>query len=197
MKSVIILCGGRSKRMGKDKGSLLLNDKPMVLHVLDAIKNIADEIILVLRDTEQIESYNTILNHRNMSLKAVADETKDGGPLIGILTGLSYINSDYAQILPCDSPFISKDFVVKMFELAKTDDFDAIVPVWNDGHIEPLHSLYKKSTIETIEKLISKEKRNVSSLIENLNAKYVPVEILDKTNMSFQNINTIKDFKDI
>lgn len=197
MKSVIILCGGRSKRMGKDKGSLLLNDKPMVLHVLDAIKDIADEIILVLRDNEQIEIYNAILNYKNMSLKVVADETKDKGPLVGILTGLSYINSDYAQILPCDSPFISKDFVLKMFELAKKDNFDAIVPVWDDGHIEPLHSLYKRSAIIIIEKLISKEKRNVSSLIKDLNAKYVPVETLDKSTMSFQNINTIKDFKDI
>ena len=63
-------------------------------------------------------------------------------------------------------------------------------------HIEPLHSLYKRSAIKTIEKLISKEIRNVSSLIKNLNAKYVNVETLDKTTMSFQNINTIKDFKD-
>jgi molybdopterin-guanine dinucleotide biosynthesis protein A len=197
MKSIIILCGGRSKRMGKDKGSLLLNDKPMVLHVLDTVKDVADEIILVLRDTEQIENYNTILNQSNMSLKVVADEIKDEGPLIGILTGLSHINSDYAQILPCDSPLISKDFVLKMFELAKKDNFEAIVPVWDNGHIEPLHSLYKKSTIETIQKLISKEKRNVSALIKDLNAKYIPVEILDKTTMSFQNINTIKEFKDI
>lgn len=193
MKSIIILCGGRSKRMGKDKGSLLLNDKPMVLHVLDTVKDIADEIILVLRDTSQIESYNSILNYNDMPLKLVTDKIKDEGPLVGILTGLSYINSDYAQILPCDSPFISKEFVLKMFELAEIDDFDAIVPLWNDGHIEPLHSLYKRSAIKTIERLISEEKRNVSSLIKNLNAKYVPVETLDKTIMSFQNINTIKD----
>lgn len=193
MKSIIILCGGRSKRMGKDKGSLLLNDKPMVLHVLDTVKDIADEIILVLRDTSQIESYNSILNYNDMPLKLVTDKIKDEGPLVGILTGLSYINSDYAQILPCDSPFISKEFVLKMFELAEIDDFDAIVPLWNDGHIEPLHSLYKRSAIKTIERLISEEKRNVSSLIKNLNAKYVPVETLDKTTMSFQNINTIKD----
>lgn len=179
--------------MGKDKGSLLLNDKPMVLHVLDTVKDIADEIILVLRDTSQIESYNSILNYNDMPLKLVTDKIKDEGPLVGILTGLSYINSDYAQILPCDSPFISKEFVLKMFELAEIDDFDAIVPLWNDGHIEPLHSLYKRSAIKTIERLISEEKRNVSSLIKNLNAKYVPVETLDKTIMSFQNINTIKD----
>ena len=133
MKSVIILCGGRSKRMGKDKGSLLLNNKPMVLHVLDTVQDIADEIILVLRDAEQIENYNAILNYKDMPLKVVVDKTKDKGPLMGILTGLSNITSDYAQVLPCDSPFISKEFVLKMFELAKNNDFDAIVPIWDDG----------------------------------------------------------------
>jgi molybdopterin-guanine dinucleotide biosynthesis protein A len=61
MKSIIILCGGRSRRMGKDKGSLVLNGKPMLMHVLDTIKGIVDEIVLVLRDQEQIDRYKPIL----------------------------------------------------------------------------------------------------------------------------------------
>ncbi len=197
MKSIIILCGGRSRRMGKDKGSLILDGKPMILHVLDTVKCIADEIVLVLRDQEQIDKYKSILKDADVSIKIVTDEIKDQGPLVGILTGLSYINSKYAQILPCDSPFISKSFVLKMFEIAEGKKFDAVVPIWDDGHIEPLHSVYKKDVIDIARDLIKKEKRNVRSLIESLNVEYVDVGELDETTMSFQNINTINEFKGI
>ncbi|MEL7669183.1 molybdenum cofactor guanylyltransferase [Methanobacterium sp.] len=195
MKSIIILCGGRSRRMGKDKGSLVLNGKSMLMHVLDTIKGIVDEIVLVLRDQEQIDRYKLILKDIDMSIRIVTDETKDQGPLVGILTGLSYINSEYAQILPCDSPFISKSFVLKMFEIAGAKKFDAVVPIWDDGHIEPLHSIYKKDVVKIGRNLVKNEQYNVKSLIDNLNVKYVDVEELDESTMSFRNLNTINDFE--
>ena len=194
MKSIIILCGGRSKRMGKDKGSLIFKGKPMVSYLVDAIKEIADEIILVLRDGEQVEEYKLILKDYEF-IKIVTDKNKDQGPLVGILTGLLDITSEYAQILPCDSPFISKNFVLKMFKYMEMNDFDAVVPLWDDGHIEPLHSIYKKKAMPIIENLIIDGKRDVNSLITRLNVKFVNVEELDKSKMSFLNINTIKDLE--
>lgn len=187
MKSIVILCGGRSKRMGKDKGSLIFKGKPMVSHVLDSVKDIADEIILVLRDETQVKKYKSILGDYKF-LKITTDKNKDQGPLIGILTGLLNTNSEYAQILPCDSPFISKNFVLNMFEYMELNDFDAVVPLWADGHIEPLHSIYKKKSVNIIEDIIKEGKRDVNSLISNLNVKFIKAEELDKK--SFQNINT-------
>ena len=195
MKSIIVLCGGRSRRMGKDKGSLILNGKPMIIHVLDTVKDIVDEIVLVLRDQDQIDKYKPILKDEYPSVKIVTDETKDQGPLIGILTGLLHINSEFAQILPCDSPFISKSFVLNMFEIAESKKFDAVVPIWDDRHIEPLHSIYKKDTVVVIRDLIENKKRNVKSLIDSLNVKYVDAEEFDESTMSFRNLNTINDFK--
>ena len=195
MKSFIILCGGRSKRMGKDKGSLLLNGKPMLLHVIDTISDIADEIILVLRDDEQEKRYKKILGNNYDYIKIIKDKTIDKGPLMGILTGLSAIKSDNAQVLPCDSPFISKDFLLKMSEIADSEDFDAIVPVGNKEHIEPLHSIYKKDVKDIISVLIKEEKMDVKSLIMNVKAKYIDIKELDSTAKSFQNINTFKDFE--
>lgn len=43
--------------MGKDKGSMIFDKKPMIIHVLEAVENIADEIIIVLRDEKQAEIY--------------------------------------------------------------------------------------------------------------------------------------------
>jgi len=192
MKSIVILCGGRSKRMGKDKGSLIFKGKPMLLHVLDTVKNIADEIIVVLRDKNQIEKYKPFLKDYKF-LKIIIDKNKDQGPLMGILTGLLNIESEYAQILPCDSPFISEKFLLKMFEYIEMNNFDAVVPLWDDGHIEPLHSIYKKNSVIIVEDLIKNGKMNVKSLIECLHVKYVDVNNLDSTNRSFRNINRIND----
>jgi molybdenum cofactor guanylyltransferase len=193
MKSCIILCGGRSKRMGRDKGIIPFQGKPMIFHVLDSIENVVDDIILVLRDEEQVRNYTKILGKRAESLRIYIDQIKDGGPLVGILTGLSNIKSDYALTLPCDSPFIDESFVLNIFELEKDEEFDAIVPRWENGHIEPIHSMYKKSVLKTISKLLKDEINDVKSLIENLNVRYVDVRVLDETTRSFQNINTLKD----
>ncbi|WP_414468857.1 molybdenum cofactor guanylyltransferase [Methanobacterium sp. ACI-7] len=192
MKSIIILCGGRSKRMGRDKGSLILKGKPMILHILDEITDIADEIIIVLRDENQIRDYSELIKEKS-NIKIITDKSKDQGPLIGILTGLSNIKSEHAQILPCDSPFISKKFVLKMSDIIETSNFDAVVPIDDDGHTEPLHSIYKKNAINIINELVNEEKRDVNSLIKRLNAKFINVKELDKSKMSFRNINTKKE----
>ncbi|MGZ7159965.1 MAG: molybdenum cofactor guanylyltransferase, partial [Methanobacterium sp.] len=146
MKSIIILCGGRSTRMGKDKCSLLFKWKPMILHVYDEVKDIADGIIIILRDLEQVNEYGKLLKVEKNTV-IVTDESKDQGPLVGIFSGLSNIKSDKALVLPCDSPYISKEFIFKMFKFMDGSGFDAVVPLWDDGHIEPLHSIYKKDTL--------------------------------------------------
>ena len=51
------------------------------------------------------------------------------------------------MVIPCDSPFISEVFVNRMFELSEDSNFDAYVPKWSDGKLEPLHSIYKKNVL--------------------------------------------------
>lgn len=178
--------------MGKDKGLIILNGKPMIQHVYDAVKDIADEVIIVLRDMEQVKKYKRIVDEK---IIFITDKSRDQGPLVGILSGLLSIESNEAQMVPCDSPYISKNFILKMFERMEGSDFDAIVPLWDDGHKEPLHSIYKKNVWVTIEELMMSGKRDVNTLINSLNAEFMDVKELDPTLKSFQNMNTIKDLK--
>ena len=208
MKSCIILCGGMSQRMGKDKGSMFVQGKPMALHVLEAVENVVDEVVLVLRDEKQIEAYKKLLksfeidfnadSKLSLDLRICTDIIKDQGPLVGILTGLSNIKSNEALVLPCDSPFVSKSFVLKIFSFYDEDKgenkFDAVVPRWSDGRIEPLHSIYKKDNKEKIEKILKGNSRDVKSLIGMINVKFIDINSLDKTGRSFQNINRMDDF---
>jgi molybdopterin-guanine dinucleotide biosynthesis protein A len=199
MKSFILLCGGKSRRMGQDKGSMSLNGKPMIIHVIKNIIAVADEIIVVLRDKNQVDDYNKIfdqLQSNRSKLHIFTDILKNKGPLAGILTGLENITSDKAMIVPCDSPFASEYFVNKMFLYSNEPNFDAFVPKWPDGKLEPLHSIYKKDLKSNILKLLKEDIRDVKSLIKELNVKYIDVGSLDDTGRSFFNINRMDDISD-
>lgn len=201
MKSCIILCGGMSTRMGQDKGSMLIEGKPMILHVIETVSDIVDEIVVVLRDAERVETYKNMLEFMNLDfgvelkvdLKFCTDITMDEGPLVGILTGLSYIKSNRALVLPCDSPYVSKSFILKMFQLSEDEEYDAVVPRYLDGKMEPLHSIYRKRSEGIIQKILENGFRDVRSLLGRSKVKFVDAESVDETGRSFQNMNRAED----
>lgn len=160
-QSVIILCGGMSKRMGQDKGSMKIQETPMIIHVLEAITPQINEVIIVLNDRDRIAKYKSIidsylkkLNKKfNFNLIFLEDEIKNKGPMSGIMTGLKNISSQYGLILPCDSPFISNEYIKNMFEI-----LDEIKSLYNnvDGII-PFH--FKKK----LENEDKNEKNNIKT----------------------------------
>ena len=112
-------------------------------------------------------------------VKTIVDIIKDKGPISGIMTGLKEMSSDYALVLPCDSPFVSKNHVNYLFD-EFNDSYDALIP-FNDSEnkvksSEPLHGIYKKSNFELIEKLIQKDILNIKGLIEKINCKFIKIE---------------------
>ncbi|MDI6644447.1 MAG: molybdenum cofactor guanylyltransferase [Methanobacteriaceae archaeon] len=204
MKSCIILCGGRGTRMGRDKGSLILDDKPLILHLIHNLNDFFDEILIILRDEKQIEFYKNFIkknDHPYYNLKFLKDEISEQGPLVGILTGLTRIKSDYALILPCDSPFVTKSFLNNIFHIFETEKinqksdniYDSIIPQWDNGDLEPLHAIYTKKAIPKIKKLLKNKTNDVKSLTKQLKIKYVNVKDLDKSKVSFRNINRPED----
>lgn len=140
--SCIVLAGGKSKRMGQDKGSMIIQEKPMILHILERLNYKINDAVIVLNDAERIAYYQSLLNQYcegeikenfDYSLNFVEDEVKEKGPLSGIMTGLKNIKTDYALVLPCDSPFISEDNIIAMFDLLEdnlnsNNEMDAIIP---------------------------------------------------------------------
>lgn len=191
--------------MGQDKGLLILGEKPLLIHLLETLNKVVDEIILVLRDSNQAGAYQNIINdfknkdeNNHTTIKIVKDREKDQGPLLGILTGLSYITDEGALVLPCDSPFVTVNFVEQIFEnfgKNKDGEFLALVPQWPDGSLEPLHAYYHKKCIPIIEQIISKDVRDVKSLFKYIDVIYVNVDILDPDKTSFRNLNSPQDLK--
>ena len=144
IKSCIILCGGQSRRMGQDKGSMVIKDKPMIKHILSTLNYEINEATIVLNDSERIDRYKQFINPTDYSykIKFVEDKIKNKGPLPGIMTGLENITSQYALILPCDSPYVTKNYINTIFNEIN-ENYQAIVPYHDSENklktSEPLH----------------------------------------------------------
>ena len=197
IKSCIILCGGKSSRMGQDKGSMIIQNKPMIKHILTTLNHQITEAIIVLNDQERIAKYSKFINTQEYTytIKFVEDKIKDKGPMPGIMTGLSEINGKYALVLPCDSPFVSKEYITTIFK--EIDNHQAIVPCHDPENklktSEPLHSIYSREIIPEIEKLISEDILHIKGLIEKTDAKFVLIDNKKIEKKEFRNLNRPED----
>lgn len=181
IKSCIILCGGQSRRMSQDKGSMIIQNKPMIKHILSTLNKHIDEVIIVLNDQVRVDKYAKFINPEEYtySITFLKDKIKSKGPLSGIMTGLGEIKSDYALILPCDSPYVSEDYIQTIFSQIDSD-YQAIVPYHDENNklktSEPLHSIYKKDTITEIEKLVNEDVLHIKGLIEKITTKFILID---------------------
>lgn len=198
MKSSIILCGGQSRRMGQDKGSMIIKDKPMIKYILSTLNNEIDEALIVLNNEDRIDKYKKFINPQDYSynVKFVEDKIKNKGPISGILTGLENITNDYAIVFPCDSPYVTKNTIQTLFsEIDNTSQ--AIVP-YHDKKAklktsEPLHSIYNKNIIPVIKDLISKDSLHIKGVIEKIDAKFILIDNKKIEKKEFKNLNRPSD----
>ncbi len=198
IKSCIILCGGQSRRMGQDKGSMIIQKKPMIKHILSTLNHEINEAIIVLNDKNRIDKYNQFINPEDYDyrIKFVEDKIKNKGPMPGIMTGLENISSQYSLILPCDSPYVTKKYIKTIFNEI-TEGYQAIVPYHDNENklktSEPLHSIYNKNIISEIEKLISEDTLHIKGLIEKITTKFVLIDNKKILKKEFRNLNRPED----
>ena len=196
--SCILLCGGQSRRMGQDKGSMIIHDKPMINHILSTLNSEINEVIIVLNNKQRIDKYKNFIKKEDYDFKIsfVEDEIKNIGPISGILTGLKHITSNYALILPCDSPYVTNNLIRNIFNEIDSN-YQAIVPYHDNKNklktSEPLHSIYNKNIIPEIEKLISQDVLHIKGLIEKIDTKFILIDNKKLLKKEFRNLNRPTD----
>jgi len=194
-KSAVVLAGGFSKRFGQDKGLLKLAGKPIILHILDKMSTVVDEVLVVVSSKSQEKAYTCFLKQK---AKIVIDKYETQNPLVGALTGFEKAQGKYSLLLPCDTPFVSSQIASFLLELCVNKD--AVIPRWPNGHIEPLQAVYyTKSALNVADKALEDKKQNMRSMIASLKkVLYVSTLVLkqiDPKLMTFFNINTLKDLR--
>ncbi|MGC8895729.1 MAG: molybdenum cofactor guanylyltransferase [Candidatus Bathyarchaeia archaeon] len=194
-RSAVILAGGFSRRFGQDKGLLPLANKPLIEHVLNAISRIVDEKIVVVSSEAQAENYARVVGSK---VKIFVDDDNVQSPLVGALKGFKEALNEYALLLPCDTPLISKDILSLLLDLCPNKN--AVIPRWPNGYIEPLQAVYcTKPALEAAKKALSEGKMNMQSMVDKLRGvRYVSTLVLrqlDPELKSFFNVNTPMDLR--
>ncbi|MCX9011419.1 MAG: molybdenum cofactor guanylyltransferase [Candidatus Methanoperedens sp.] len=199
MYSALILAGGKGSRLGyREKALIDIKGRPLIAIVIEMMEKAVDNIIISVRDREQGELLDSRLSGLvKPSYTFAYDAYKERGPLAGILSGLEACRDEYCFIAACDMPFINKD-VVKML-LRECEHYDAAVPHWEDGFLEPLHAVYRrKPMIRETKKAIERGETIILAPVFELNVNYVAVDDIRKLDpelRTFININTYEDIE--
>ena len=179
----IILAGGKSSRMGEDKGFLKLNGKTFMSSIIAALNPIVGEIIIVSNNSE----YDVF------NLKRVADSMEDSGPLAGLYSGLLHSETENNIVLSCDVPLISTSVLKKLLEGAPSEA--EVIQFESEGKTMPLVAMYKKKCRHHFLKLLQTKERRLRFAIDQLDVKTITLD--SELGKTVRNINTISELKDL
>jgi molybdopterin-guanine dinucleotide biosynthesis protein A len=185
----VILAGGKSSRMGVNKSFLKLGNQTIIEHIVDLMKSIFSEVIIVT---------NTPDEYKFLNLPLYEDIYKWKGPLAGIHSALTHSQTEKIFVLSCDVPLMSKEMIEHIIEY-KTDQ--SIVFCEAAGYHQPLVGVYSKKILSEIEKFISNNEMSDKSFHQFL--KIVDAEIIHPEKLSFYkdeiffNVNRPEDYEQL
>ena len=186
--SAIVLAGGQSRRMGRDKALIDYQGWPIIVHVINTLRAVADDIVVVTNRSDLYSSFGA---------RVVADYDPPCGPLGGIAVGLQAVNHDVAVVVACDMPFLNVPLLRWLIDLA--EGVDAVVPQMGD-EFEPLHAVYRQKCHDPIVQRLARGERRVISFFADVRLRSVPEpewRALDPAGRSLINLNTPGDLSAI
>lgn len=182
-----ILVGGQSRRMGRDKTALQLNDQTLPARIAKALGEVTSRVSLVGARRSYLE----------LGLPNVPDIHQEWGALGGIHAALAGANAGWILVVACDLPFVTSELFERLRSFG-TDSVDAIVPVQSDGRPQPVCALYRVETcLAEIEKVIGAGEHSPRVLLSNLRTRFVQfseLSDLPDADRFFFNVNTPADF---
>lgn len=179
----IILAGGKSSRMGQDKGLMDFRGKRMVQYSIDIIARFTDCIIISSNNSE----------YKNFGFPLITDMYKDCGPVGGLHAALSASETDWNLVLACDLPFMNAELFNSLFSLI--DQQDAILPIHQNG-IEPLAGIYHKRMSSFFAGKAEKKEFKLHTILKERDIEYFDTSgLLERYPKLFVNINTLGDIR--
>ena len=161
--SAVILCGGKSSRMGFDKCTIKVKNKSLIDIIAEELTQVFENIVLVSNDLEKFRDSNYMV---------VKDIVENSGPIGAIYTALKVATSKYVFITACDMPIISLDYIRYMIELIKSENVQGVV-AYNSKYIEPLYAFYSTDMIGAFEMELKKNNYKLHDVIKNSKMYYI------------------------
>ena len=182
----VLLAGGKSRRMGRDKRSLAVGEETLLARSLAALRSVFEHVLVVeAHDSAAIETDARVLR----------DLVPDCGSLGGLYTGLKQAGSEWVFAAACDMPFL--DSATIRYFVGLKHEGDVVMAKLRHG-LQPMHALYHRSCLPVMESLIQARDFKIHRLADDPSLRVrlvLPEELrlLDPDARSFYNINTPDD----
>lgn len=176
-----VLAGGKSSRMGKDKGLVLFNGQPMISYVLKALG-------------ETGIPFNIIANnegYEKFGHPVYPDLVVDKGPMGGLLTAFSNTKAKAVLLMSCDMPLVNCEAIKQLID--KTKNNQIIAPT-EEGRVNPLFALYPLSLKQEVERRITDGRLKMTDLILENKHTLVPSIVCENPGI-FRNVNNEEELK--
>jgi molybdopterin-guanine dinucleotide biosynthesis protein A len=185
----IILCGGKSTRMGSPKALLPFGPETMLQRVVRLLGTVVSPIIVVAAPQQSLPELPP-------GVIVTRDEQEGRGPLEGLRAGLKALpaTSEVAYVTSCDVPLLAPGFVRQMMALL-TDHDIAVMEI--DGFPHPLSAVYRRDTLPHIEALLAEDRLRPVFLFDRVRTRRVqPAEMIavDPELQTLRNLNTREDY---
>lgn len=188
--SAVILCGGKSSRMGRPKALLPFDGEPLIARLVRRLSHRFSDIVVVCAPDQPLP---------RLPATVVSDEIAHQGPVGGLYYGLCAIGTDAAFVTSCDAAFLQLPVVDYLIGQLDHEDaaYDVVVPMWQD-RLQPLHAVYRRSVVGTLQEQLAEQRLRPVYLYDRVPTRTVSADEmrrLDPDGLSFLNLNTEADYR--
>jgi molybdopterin-guanine dinucleotide biosynthesis protein A len=187
--SAIILCGGRSSRMGRAKALLPFGPEALLERVVRSLRELCGGVVVVAAAQQELPLHLP-------GVRVVRDRQSERGPLEGLRVGLASLagQSDRAFVTGCDAPLLLPAFVRRVAELLGRHQ--AAVPLI-DGYFQPLAAVYRVDVLPAIDELLAGDRQGLIDLLSAIDTRAIAAAELtdvDPRLESLRNLNAPDDY---
>ena len=185
----IVLCGGKSTRMGTSKALLPFGPETMLQRVVRILGELVSPIVVVAATDQELPDLPA-------DVIVTRDERPERGPLEGLRAGLKALPEqvDRAYVTSCDVPLLVPGFVTQMLEHSRDHDI-AVMEI--DGFPHPLSAIYRRSVLPHVEELLAQDRLRPVFLFDAVRTRRVRPEQMtsDPDLRTLRNLNTPDDYQ--
>lgn len=186
----IILCGGRSSRMGRPKHLLPFGKEVLLQRIVRIVSSAVSPVVVVAAPEQELPALPD-------EVELVRDPEEHLGPLAGLCGGLRALQgrTEAAYLTGCDVPLLKTEFIKSIIDRMGPDD-DAVVP-FEERFLHPLAAVYRCRMLPLAEELLANGELRPRTLIERCRSQRIPVDELRVTDPeldSLRNMNSPDDY---
>ncbi len=190
-RSAIILATGAQSKFG-DIGTLELDSKTVIAHVVDAVSLLVDEVIVVVSSKKQAEGYKQVISTK---VKFVVN--KSDSLLSSTISGFETAEGEHSALLSFDAPLVSTEVLELLFDcsLGKA----AVIPRYTTQEIEPQQAVYHtKQALAAAKEALVENKGNLEAMAENLRGvRYMSMMVIEQLDPELKTYFRVKSPVDL